>query len=366
MGLTSERWTAKSDGGGGRNASVSETRGRVRFGVIGTGLWGEVHAEIYSSHPHAELVAVCDSNRGRAQQVGSRYGARRVYTDFRELAADREIDAVAVVTPDFAHREPIEAAARAGKHVITEKPLATTLEDAEAVAEAVRSAGVRLMVDFHTRWNPPIVIARRDIEEGAIGAVVSAYFRLNDTVSVPTEMLSWAAKSSILWFLGSHTVDTLRYLFQDEVEKVYSVSRTVVLKERGIEAPDLYQTILHFRSGIVATIENHWIIPNTHPSVNDIKVNILGSKGMFNMDLTNNQMIERYLEDGSDHPDCLVKPLVRHRHVGFAYESIRDFVDCLATGRELQVGLEDGLKETRVILAIMESAETSRVVTVRY
>jgi predicted dehydrogenase len=340
--------------------------GKVRFGVIGTGLWGEVHAEIYSTHPYAELTAVCDSDPGRAERVGRRYGARRIYTDFRKLVADQEIDAVAVVTPDFAHREPIVAAARAGKHVITEKPLATTLEDAEAVAEAVRSAGIRLMVDFHTRWNPPIVIARRDIEEGTLGRIISAYFRLNDTISVPTEMLSWAAKSSILWFLGSHTVDTLRFLFQDEVEKVYAVSRSGVLMQKGIDVPDLYQTILHFRSGIVATIENHWIIPNTHPSVNDIKINILGSSGMFNMDLTNNQMIERYLERTSDHPDCLVKPQVRHKHVGFAYESIRDFVESLALGRELQVGLEDGLKVTKVILAIMQSAETGQAVTVRY
>ena len=339
---------------------------KVGFGVIGTGLWGEVHAEIYASHPCAELIAVCDSDAGRARRVGERYGARRVYTDFRELVVDRELDAVAVVTPDFAHREPIVAAARAGKHVITEKPLATTLEDAEAVAEAVRTAGVRLMVDFHTRWNPPIVIARRDIEEGALGEIVSAYFRLNDTISVPTRMLSWAQQSSILWFLGSHTVDTLRYLFQDEVERVYSVSRSVVLKQRGLDVADMYQSLLHFRSGVVATIENHWIIPNTHPSVNDIKVNILGTRGMFNMDLTNNQMIERYLETSSDHPDCLVKPQVRHRNVGFAYESIRDFVECLALGRELQVGLEDGLKVTKVILAIMESADTGRIVTVRY
>jgi predicted dehydrogenase len=347
-------------------AGGSGSARKVRFGVIGTGLWGEVHAEIYSSHPFAELAAVCDRDPERAEEIGRRYGAGRVYTKFQELVADPEIDAVAVVTPDFAHREPIVAAARAGKHVITEKPLATTLEDAEAVAEAVRAAGTRFMVDFHTRWNPPIVIARRDIEDGTLGTIVSAYFRLNDTISVPTEMLAWAATSSILWFLGSHTVDTLRYLFQDEVDTVYAVSRELVLKGRGIDVPDLYQAILRFRSGIVATIENHWIIPNTHPSVNDIKVNILGSAGMFNMDLTNNQMIERYLEDRSDHPDCLVKPRIRSKHVGFAYESIRDFVECLALDKEPQVGLEDGLNVTRVILAIMESARKGTVVPVRY
>jgi predicted dehydrogenase len=338
----------------------------LRFGVIGVGLWGEVHAEIYSRHPYATLAAVCDRDPKRAKQVAERYGAEQVYTDFRDLAADPGVDAVAVVTPDFAHRDPIVAAAEAGKHIITEKPLATTVEEAEAIADAVKRAGITFMVDFHTRWNPPLVIAKQDIAEGKLGRIVSAYFRLNDTISVPTEMLSWAEKSSILWFLGSHTVDSLRFLFEDEVEQVYSVSRSSVLKGRGVDVPDLYQSILEFRSGIVATIENNWIIPNTHPSVNDIKVNILGSKGMINMDLTNNQMIERYLEDSSDHPDCLVKPQVRDRHVGFAYESIRDFVDCLYLGKEVQASLEDGLRVTKVVLAIMESASTGLPVTVRY
>jgi predicted dehydrogenase len=337
-----------------------------RFGVIGAGLWGEAHAEVYATHPWAELAAVCDSDRSRAEKVAKRFGAPRVFTDYRDMVKDPGVDAVAVATPDFAHRDPVVAAAKAGKHVHSEKPLATSREDAEAIAVAVRASGVTYMVDFHARWNPPFAIARRDIAEGTLGRIMSAYFRLNDTVSVPTGMLSWAAKSSILWFLGSHTVDTLRFLLADEVERVYSVSRAEVLRERGIDVPDLYQSVLEFRSGVVATIENNWIVPNTNPAVNDFKVNILGSKGMINMDLTNNQLFERYLETTSDHPDCLVKPQVRDRHVGFAYEAIRDFVECLALGKPVQAGLEDGLKVTSVILAIMESAAVRAPVTVRY
>jgi len=87
---------------------------------------------------------------------------------------------------------------------------------------------------------------------------------------------------------------------------------------------------------------------------------------MINMDLTNNQLFERYLEGSSDHPDCIVKPQVFEKHVGFAYESIRDFVECLALGRPVKVGLEDGLKVTAVVLAIMESAASRQPVTVRY
>ena len=339
---------------------------KVRFGLIGTGTWGNVHAETYSTYHRASLAAVCDVDETRARKAADRWGARRVYTDYCEMLRDPDIDAVAVATPDFAHREPIVAAARAGKHIIVEKPLATTSEDLDQIAEGVTRAGVKFMVDFHNRWSPPIVVARNDIENGVIGDIVSAYLRLNNTLYVPLKMLSWSAKSSILWFLGSHTVDTLRFLLRDEVARVYSVSRSGVLRAKGVDVPDLYQTILEFAGGPVATIENHWIMPDTSPSYNDFKVSVVGSKGMFNMDLTHNQLIERYLEDRCDHPDVLDAPLIRGRHVGFVYESIRHFVDSVADDKPVAVALDDGVRVSKVILAIMQSASNREPVKVVY
>lgn len=338
----------------------------IRFGLIGAGLWGRGHAEIYSTHHRSTLHAVCDLDEARAAQVAKDFGAQASYGDYRELLADPKVDAVAVVTPDFAHADPLVAAAEAGKHIIVEKPLATTHEDLARIEAAVKAADVTFMVDFHNRWSPPIVAARNAIDEGQLGPVVSAYLRLNDTVFVPTEMLAWAAKSSVLWFLGSHGVDVLRYLFQDEVERVYAVSRSEVLKKKGVDVPDIYQAILEFRSGVVATIENNWIVPNTNPGYNDIKINVLGSTGMINMDLTHNQMIECFLEDRSYHPDCLVGPAIRDKHVGFAYESIRSFVDSLANGAPIQATLDDGVKVSKVILAIMDSAKERAPKTVVY
>jgi predicted dehydrogenase len=325
-----------------------------------------VHAETYSTYYRAALAAVCDVDETRARSAADRWGARRAYTDYREMLRDPDIDAVAIATPDFAHREPIVAAARAGKHIIVEKPLATTCEDLNQIAEAVTEAGMKFMVDFHNRWNPPLVVARNDIENGAIGEIVSAYLRLNNRIYVPLKMLSWSAKSSILWFLGSHTVDTLRFLLRDEVVRVYSVSRSGVLRTKGVDVPDLYQTILEFAGGPVATIENHWIMPDTSPSYNDFKVSVAGSKGMFNMDLTHNQLIERYLEGHCDRPDVLGAPLIRGRHAGFVYESIRHFVDCIADDKPVAATLDDGVRVSKAILAIMQSATSREPVKVAY
>jgi len=132
--------------------------------------------------------------------------------------------------------------------------------------------------------------------------------RLNDIIWVPRELISWAENSSILWFLGSHSVDVLNRIIGSKVERVYSVSYEGILKSKGINVTDLYQTILEYANGAVATMENSWILPDTNPYVNDYKLNITGERGMFNMDFSHNTLLERFLEDEASHPDVIVKP----------------------------------------------------------
>ncbi len=339
---------------------------KIGCGVIGAGTWGEAHARIFSSEPYSELIAVCDLVEEKARGLAQKYGAKRWYTDMEKLLRDTDIQAVGITTPDFAHREPFVAACQAGKDILVEKPLATNREDLKAMKDAFQKSHSRVMVDFHTRWNPPIVVTKESIDKGEIGELISMYYRLNDIIYVPTQMLSWAEKSSILWFLGSHTIDTLRFLSNSEVTRVYSVSRSKVLVQKGINVPDIYQSILEFENGVIATIENNWIIPNTNPHWNDIKINVLGSKGMINMDLTNNQAIERYLEDKSDHPDILIMPLVHGKAGGFAHESIRDFVNRLHTKQEFIAGFEDGYRVSMVVFSLLSSAEEKMPQKVNY
>ena len=335
----------------------------VGMAVVGCGTWGTHHAQTYAQYPYSDLIAVCDINEEQARRTGQHFGVDH-YTDYEEMLKDDSIHAVAVVTPDFAHADPVVAAAQAGKHIICEKPLCTTREDAIRMMEAVKANNVQIMVDYHNRWNPPVCKIKEDIEAGKIGKVMSAYMRLNDTMWVATDYISWAAKSSILWFLGSHTVDVLCWLFDDKVRRVFSVSRSGVLQAKGIDVVDLYQSTLEFAGGGVAQIENNWIVPNTNPHVNDYKLNIIGEKGMFNMDFSHNQLIERFLEDEASHPDVLVRPTVQGKPTGLAFESMRDFVDRVYSGEEMKVSLESAVHVTCVILAILESAQTREPVLV--
>lgn len=330
----------------------------IHMGVVGAGIWGENHIQIYQDHPFAEVVAICDQQVEKAQALANKYGIPSYYQDYQEMMCDETIDAVAIVTPDFAHTDIAICAANHKKHMLIEKPLATKQEDVLCILEAVKQNDVRAMVDLHNRFSPPFHAAYEAIQNHELGELYSAYIRLNDIKWVATDMLPWASKSSILWFLGSHSLDTLRWLFQDEVKRVYSVARTGILQELGIDTVDEYLTTIEFCKGGIAQMENGWITPNANPCVNDIKCNLLGTSGMIAIDASHHNLIQKYSDQNVVVPDILVQNHIFGRPRGFAFASIQSFVDCLRNGDEFPVTIYDAANTTLAILAIMESAKT--------
>src|SRR4029079_4476248 len=147
---------------------------RTPFGVVGAGLWGSFHCKTLNALPEAELAAVCGLDPKRAQAMQEQFGARKAYTDFRELIADPDVAAVTVATPDFAHADIVLSALRAGKHVLSEKPLATTLPEAEEIAKLAATTKVKVMVDFHNRVNPAVHAVKEAIGAGEIGLPLHA------------------------------------------------------------------------------------------------------------------------------------------------------------------------------------------------
>lgn len=335
------------------------------FGVIGTGIVGGAwHAHVYHHMPRASLVAVCDLNEARAREIAEKYGRPHVYTDYGELLARPDIAAVSIATPDFAHREIAVAAAEAGKHILVEKPLATTVEDAEAILAAVEKAGVKLMVDFHNRANPAFVTARQALRNGDLGELKYIYARLSNTTFVPTQMLPWASRSSALWFLASHTLDLSCWLLEDRPRRVYAVSRSGLLREKGIDTQDFHVAIVEFKRGGVATLENSWILPETEPNVFNMKLELLGSDGAMYINTSDNRTVEKFTRDAVSLPDTLGFTLDADsaRLSGFVLEAIARFVDAVVDDAPVLATGEEAALVTRVLCAIEESARTGQPV----
>jgi predicted dehydrogenase len=346
----------------------------VGFGVIGAGTWGELHARVYASTPGAHLAAICDANEHRAQRVALSCGGAKVYNDFFALLEDPAVQAVSIVLPDFLHADAAQAAARAGKHILVEKPLATTEAEALAIIHAAAQAEVTLFVDFHNRWSPLFQPLKRSLDQGEIGAPQMAYYRLSDTLYVPTQMLSWANHSTVAWFLASHALDTLLWLMNaracalggsgDTIERLYSVARSRVLREQHqLDTPDFYLTTLEWASGLVTHLENGWILPDCEPSIFDLKCEFIGSKGAYSIDASHHGAVKKRTSR-VEHPDVFVTPSLYGVPVGFGAESIRHFAQCVITNQRPLTDGWDGLAVTRLILKMEESARKRQPVEV--
>jgi predicted dehydrogenase len=335
----------------------------LKVGIVGAGLWGANHARVFATLPQTKVVAVCDTSRERAEAMALETEATARYTAYEDLIADPAVEAVSVATPDFTHAPIILAALGAGKHVLSEKPLATTLEEAETIAAAAERSSGKLMVDFHNRVNPAIVQVKQAVSAGEIGSPVHGYARLSNTLFVPLKMLSWASKSSALWFLGSHVVDVLRFVLADEVTRVFSVARRGVLSGRGVETEDVHLSTIEFGKGTAVVMENSWILSPDNPMVFDFKLELVGDKGQIQTDPSHNGAIRRLTGEGLKYADLLgISPSGGTRIGGFVLESIARFVDAVLDGAPLLADVKDGLAATRVLAAIEQSVASGQPV----
>lgn len=233
----------------------------LKAGVIGLGILGRQHAEFLHRHPAVQVVAVSDIRQAVATQLAGELGAA-AFTDYREMLKAHQLDLVVVATPDHLHRAPTVDALNAGvPNIIQEKPLATSLADAEAIYNAVEQKRARFFIDFANRAVPLDIATRYVIQQGLLGKVVYGEARLDDNISVPTQMWGqrtqeWAAGSSSAHFLLSHVVDLLRWYFAPaEVTQVYAISKQEVLGY----TPDLYDAFLTFNTGLQIRVKAEWV-----------------------------------------------------------------------------------------------------------
>lgn len=326
---------------------------RLRVGVIGAGFMGERHARIYAGLPDVELVAVCDTRPDAAARVAGLAGAAAC-TDYRELLARDDVDAVSVCTPDDLHRAPCEAAAVAGKHVLVEKPIAMTLADADAIMAAAARAGVTLLVGHCLRFDPRYYQARLAIEAGEVGDIQTIYTRRSNTVAAQDRL---RGRCSLPLFLGVHDYDVMRWFLGSEVEEVVAESKWGLLRGQGYPVEDASCALLRFASGALGIAELNWVLPRGFPATGDHRADVVGSRGSLSI-ASLETGLRRADGERAVQVDTMSAPLVRGHAGGMFHFELRHFVDCARGRAEPAVTPEDGLMALRIALAVEKSALT--------
>jgi len=330
---------------------------RLRVAVLGMGVMGNQHAMVYQDLPEAELVAAVETDPSRAAEVGRRYGVP-VYDSVEMLLAKADFDAASVCLPDSAHVEPAVALASAGKHILVEKPLATTLDGCDTIIRA--AARVKLMVGFTLRFDPRYYLVQEAVSRGEVGEPVYMYARRNNLVASARRL---GGRVSLPFFLQVHDIDAMRWMGGSEVSRVYACSARKVLHDLGVD--DVVISTLHFRDGSVGCIESNWILPDSLPARFDFRLEVVGTKGRASVDVESQGAsivdAERMRE-----LDPMFSPVLYRRQPPNLREELRHFVTCVLEDKTPVVGGADGRAATAVALAIEESLRLGQPADVRY
>lgn len=273
------------------------SRPTVGVGMLGYAFMGRAHTNgfrtlAYMTWPppaDVRLVSIAGRNQTAVREAAERFGFERAVTDWREIVADPEIQLFDNLGPNSLHAEPTIAAARAGKHVVCEKPLARTADEAFEVWQQVAVTGVKHLCAFNYRFVPAVRLARLIIESGELGEI--HHFRgryLQDWLVDPEAPASWRtdrdqAGSGALGDLGTHVIDQARYLV-GEITATSGRLRTFVTDRGGqpVTVDDAFEAVVEFENGAIGTIEASRFAPGRK---NALSWEINGSRGSLAFDL---------------------------------------------------------------------------------
>lgn len=333
----------------------------VRFGLVGAGILGRLHARVVSEGNDETLVAVADLSVEAARAVAQSYGCA-CFGSAQEMLESVDLDAVIVATPDFAHTQPVLEALRAGKHCLVEKPLALQMKDICAI-EAALDGSQKLMVNFTNRWAAPFAAAKELLDSGKVGSAVMLSAKLNDTLWVSTQMMNWASRTSPAMFLGAHDFDLFQWMFNSPIVEVYARGIKRVLVKQNIDAYDAIQTNVKFQNGCIGVFENSWIAPNTYPIVADGRKQIYAEKALINLEMGTDQL-SIYDEDGAHFPSFYLRYSDNGRVAGAFRQAHDHFLDAIVHDIQPDPDIRSARRVTRVLEAINASLATGSPVTV--
>ena len=324
----------------------------LRVGVIGLGAFAESHLKAFAGIPGVEVTAVASRSLARAGEVARTYGIPNFHGSYQELIDNPEVDAVTICTEESAHVAPTVAALVANKHVLLEKPLATTRDDALTILEAARLSSAILMPAHIVRFESRFAALKQAVTEGRLGKIASMHASRNR----PRNTLETYGRCHPALVTAIHDLDIMLWLSGELPTRVTANHRL----ERDTNGVYGVWVTLNFPSGAIATIEATWMMPIETGMANNDTFSVIGTRGSANLDLGLSGV--RLLEPRSTTiPDNGYEPSVHGTIAGALQSELMHFVHRATTSDVVPVVTsEDGVRAVFLAESIIQSAETDR------
>jgi UDP-N-acetylglucosamine 3-dehydrogenase len=306
---------------------------KINVGVIGVGAMGQNHVRVYSEIKNANLLAISDLMKGTLAELSKKYNTVG-YVDYDNVLGMPEIDAVSICVPTTYHYEVVMSAIEHGKHVLVEKPIAFTLDEAKEMVDAANDAGVKLATGHVERFNPAVLEAKKLIDEGVIGEIVSASAKR--VGPFPPRIKDVGVTID----LAIHEVDIMFYLFDSPVSRVYANMGSRLEK---CEYEDHAELMMKFENGAVGVLETNWLTPYKKR-----QLEITGVDGIISIDYID-QTVKLYGKNAR-------KVNVEHKEP--LREELSSFLSAIDRDEEPKITGADGIHALKVVLAAMKSAKS--------
>ena len=328
---------------------------KIRIGIIGAGeMASRLHIPWIKAARNAEIAALCRRDAAKAFSLAIKHGIRAVYTDYRDLLSEKSIDAVIIATPNSLHCVQAAAAARAGKHIFIEKPMALSVAELETIIREAEKCRVILMAGHPLRFDRGIIKVKQAVDSGIIGRVLSMRGRLGHA---GPEKWSAAAKwyfdskqgGGCLPDLGIHIFDAMRFVSRKDASSVYCLTKTNMKKAL---VDDNAAAVVEFTDGTSGSFDVSWTaVPQ------ELSLSVYGDKGsiFFN---AGTREVKVELVNAKTGKFRLIKP--RIPAAGRSDNPLAHFIECVRENKRPLIDGREAFNSTALIIAALQSAETGR------
>jgi len=336
---------------------------KVKFGIVGLGRLGIKHAEnIAFSVPEAELVAVCGLDDIVLEKVKKEWGVKYTYKNYDEMISNDELDAIFVSSPSGLHCEQIEKALKAGKHVFSEKPLGTTVEECKVAEKAVEKYGKDLifMLGFMRRFDPSYKYAKEMVKAGKIGKPFMFRSYSQDPESCIEGAIAYAGHSGGEFLdMSVHDIDLARWFMEDEPMQVWAIGGCYKHQEFGqYNDGDNVSALMKFKNGGMGFL----FAGRTAPHGYNVESEIIGTEGILRIGSVPQKNLVEILDNSGVRKECSQDFLERFKE-SYVNE-LKEFVDCVINNRKPEVTVYDGTNCTKIAYACKESFETGKLIDI--
>jgi scyllo-inositol 2-dehydrogenase (NAD+) len=335
----------------------------LSVGIIGVGWCGGIRAIACASSPLVESLHLAEVKEERLTEIAGQTGAATATTDWEALVADPDIQALMIsATPETLHHPMARAALQAGKHVLLEKPISITLEEADELIDLAASRQLKFTIGYSQRFNPKQALVKRSLNDGTLGRPVSVLISRHITRSLGAKIGS-RTKLSPAAMEATHDIDfSLWCLEPRRPVRVYSqVAWGARQAEHGV--PDTQVLVITMDDGVTVTISAGWSLPPGYPNFSATWIEFIGTDGALMMDASHKDIVLNTMKDGVRFPlSTMPGEYVDHVYAGPMERETIHFLEAVAYDRLVMVDPRLARQTMEVYLAADLSAETGQVV----